>query len=114
MLIVSISDTISLMMQFLHQNIIIIFIIIKRFADFGPKQTLKSNHKSSIPFSPPMAAGLEWLGLLVVVGFVDKLDEVEGAKAVDRSQCLVEVEGFPVVGTNVIHCHLAMFIIINN
>ena len=59
-----------------------------------------------------MDAGLEWLGLVVDVGFVDKLDVVEGAKAVDRSQCLVEVEGFPVVGTNVIHCHLAMFIII--
>ena len=55
-----------------------------------------------------MDAGLEWLGLVVVVGFVDKLDEVERAKAVDRSQCLVEVEGIPVLAANVFHCHLAM------
>ena len=61
-----------------------------------------------------MDAGLEWLGLVVDVGFVDKLDVEEVAKAVDRSQCLVEVEGVPVVGTNVVHCHLAVIIIILN
>ena len=55
-----------------------------------------------------MAAGLEWLGLVLVVGFVDKLDVVEVAKAVVCSQSLVEVEGVPVVGTNVVHCYLAM------
>ena len=58
-----------------------------------------------------MAAGLVWLGLVVGVGFVDKLDVVEGAKAVDRSQCLVEVEGIPVLAANVFHCHLAMMMI---
>ena len=64
-----------------------------------------------------MAAGLEWLGLVVLVGFVDKLDVeeeamavdcsqslVEEAMAVDCSQSLVEVEG---VVSNVVHCHLA-------
>ena len=51
-----------------------------------------------------MAAGLEWLGLVLVVGFVDKLDVEEEAMAVDCSQSLVEVEG---VGSNVVHCHLA-------
>ena len=61
-----------------------------------------------------MAAGLEWLGLLVLVGFVDKLDVEEGAKAVDRSQCLVEVEGVLVVAANVFHCHLAMMMIHGN
>ena len=59
-----------------------------------------------------MAAGLEWLGFVVVVGFVDKLDVVEGAKAVDRSQCLVEVEGVLVVAANVVLFHLAIIIIL--
>ena len=59
-----------------------------------------------------MAAGLEWLGLVLVVGFVDKLDVVEGAKAVDRSQCLVEVEGVLVVAANVVLFHLAIIIIL--
>ena len=61
-----------------------------------------------------MAAGLEWLGLVLVVGFVDKLDVVEVAKAVDCSQSLVEVEGVSVVAANVVHCHLAIIIIILN
>ena len=60
-----------------------------------------------------MAACLEWPGLVFLVGFVDKLDVEEGAKAVDRSQCLVEVEGVLVVAANVVHCHLAMNIILN-
>ena len=47
-----------------------------------------------------MDAGLGWLGVVVVVGFVDKLDVVEGAMAVDRSQSLVAVEGVVVVGAN--------------
>ena len=51
-----------------------------------------------------MDADLEWLGLVVAVGFVDKLDVEEEAMAVDCSQSLVEVEG---VGSNVVHCHLA-------
>ena len=38
-----------------------------------------------IPFSPPMDAGLEWLGFVVGVGFIDKLDVEEEAMAVDCS-----------------------------
>ena len=60
-----------------------------------------------------MDAGLEWLGLVVGVGFVDKLDVEEGAMAVDCSQSLVEVEGVSVVGANVVLFHLPMMIIIN-
>ena len=40
-----------------------------------------------------MAAALEWLGLVLVVAFVDKVDVGEGAMAVHCSQSLVEVEG---------------------
>ena len=60
-----------------------------------------------------MDAGLEWLGLVVDVGFVDKLDVEEVAKAVDRSQCLVEVEGVQVLGSNVVRSYLAMMMINN-
>ena len=60
-----------------------------------------------------MAAGLEWLGLVLVVAFVDKVDVGEGAMAVHCSQSLVEVEAVLGVAANVVHCHLAMNIIIN-
>ena len=51
-----------------------------------------------------MDAGLEWLGLVVGIGFVDELDVEEEAMAVDCSQSLGQVEG---VVSNVVHCHLA-------
>ena len=60
-----------------------------------------------------MAAGLEWLGLVLVVAFVDKVDVGEVAMAVHCSQSLVEVEWVLGVTANVVHCHLAMNIIIN-
>ena len=47
-----------------------------------------------------MAAGLEWLGLVLVVAFVDKVDVGEGAMAFHCSQSLVEVEGVTGVAAN--------------
>ena len=61
-----------------------------------------------------MAAGLEWIGLVVDVGFVDKLDVVEGTMAVVCSESLVEVEGVLVVAANVFHSHLPMMMIHGN
>ena len=60
-----------------------------------------------------MTACFGWLGLVLVVAFIDKVDVGEGAMAVHCSQSLVEVEGVLGVAANVDHCHLAMNIILN-